>query len=59
MASYILVCILLAERWVWLGLIQAISTAPRGVLDPVVKGITELKFVDNEVSVLNAANQCC
>ena len=40
-----------ACRWIWLGYIQSVSTAPRGVLDPVVKGSTELQFVNDEVCI--------
>ncbi|XP_067947566.1 midasin-like [Watersipora subatra] len=41
-------------RWVWLGYIQAVSTAPRGVLDPVVRSIEELRFVSEEISQLES-----
>jgi len=40
-----------AEQWVWLGLLQALATAPRGLLDPVVKQATELDFASEEVFI--------
>jgi len=40
------------RMWVWLGMIQAMATAPRGLIDPVIRSVTELDMVRDEVSSL-------
>ena len=33
----------------WLGFIQALASAPRGLIDPVIRGTTEQAFIEDEV----------